>query len=196
MLDVNNFLSNSSEHHPRVQARVLYHGDGLSVFFQVDDRYVRCVHTSHQDHVYEDSCVEFFVQPKADKGYVNFEINCGGTMLVHYNVHRKHGYLPVHDQTELPAEWLNRVEVYHSMPDRVEPEIEEPVQWQLQYNVPFALLAEYVGPLGDLPGQTWRANFFKCADKTSHPHWASWSPIEDGFNFHQPKYFGELRFDR
>ncbi len=195
VLDVDNFLSNSGGHRPKVQARVLYHGEGLSVFFQVDDRYVRCVHPNHQDHVYEDSCVEFFVQPKSDKGYVNFEINCGGAMLVHYNEHKIHDCKPVHDQQELTAEWLSRVEVYHSMPSRIEPEIDEPVQWQLQYNVPFALLGERVGSLGNVAGQTWRANFFKCADLCSRPHWASWSPIKDGFNFHQPKYFGTLRFE-
>ena len=195
VLDVDNFLSNSGGHRPKVQARVLYHDEGLSVFFQVDDRYVRCVHPNHQDHVYEDSCVEFFVQPKSDKGYVNFEINCGGAMLVHYNEHKIHDCKPVHDQQELTAEWLSRVEVYHSMPSRIEPEIDEPVQWQLQYNVPFALLGECVGPLGNVAGQTWRANFFKCADLCSRPHWASWSLIKDGFNFHQPKYFGTLRFE-
>ncbi|MCD6337129.1 MAG: hypothetical protein J7M01_02720, partial [Candidatus Marinimicrobia bacterium] len=36
-------------------------------------------------------------------------------------------------------------------------------------------------------------NLYKCGDKTSHPHWASWSPI-DKLNFHQPKHFGEFVF--
>ena len=24
----------------------------------------------------------------------------------------------------------------------------------------------------------WRANFYKCGDDTSHPHWAAWSPLK------------------
>ena len=37
-------------------------------------------------------------------------------------------------------------------------------------------------------------NFFKCADDSSHPHWASWAPIGEALNFHQPQYFAPLRF--
>ena len=45
------------------------------------------------------------------------------------------------------------------------------------------------------PGVTWRANFYKCADHTSHPHWLSWSVIGSGkFEFHVPEYFGTLEF--
>ena len=31
--------------------------------------------------------------------------------------------------------------------------------------------------MGKYSGQSWTANFFKCAGNTSHPHWASWSSI-------------------
>ena len=54
-----------------------------------------------------------------------------------------------------------------------------------------SLLEAYVGPIGDLSGQTWRANLYKCADHTSHPNWASWSPIQR-LSFHLPEFFGEL----
>ena len=52
----------------------------------------------------------------------------------------------------------------------------------------------YIGTIGDVRGQTWRGNFYKCGDHTSHPHWASWSPIGEQLDFHQPEFFGELRF--
>ena len=41
-------------------------------------------------------------------------------------------------------------------------------------------------------GQVWRANLYKCGDQTSHPHWASWAPIGEALNFHQPGFFGGL----
>jgi hypothetical protein len=89
------------------------------------------------------------------------------------------------------------------MPDKVDPEIAEEKVWQLEYHIPFAVLEEYVGPLGtvgqtptncDVAGQTWRANFYKCAETNSHPHWASWSPLLEGFDFHSPRFFGVLHF--
>ena len=41
----------------------------------------------------------------------------------------------------------------------------------------------------------WRGNAFKCADETSHPHWASWAPIGEALNFHAPGWFGDLDFE-
>jgi cellulose/xylan binding protein with CBM9 domain len=61
--------------------------------------------------------------------------------------------------------------------------------------IPFAMMESYVSATGDPRGQTWRGNLFKCGDETSHPHWASWAPIGQELNFHQPEKFGELRFE-
>ena len=57
-----------------------------------------------------------------------------------------------------------------------------------------ALLVKYAGPLPGMQDQTWRANFYKCGDATSHPHWASWNPIGEKLSFHKPEYFGEIVF--
>ena len=54
---------------PRTRSKVLYDDRGIYVLFRVADRYVRCVRTEHQSHVYRDSCVEFFAQPKPGGGY-------------------------------------------------------------------------------------------------------------------------------
>jgi hypothetical protein len=46
------------------------------------------------------------------------------------------------------------------------------------------------------PGVTWRANFYKCADKTSHPHWLTWAPVNyPKPKFHLPEYFGRIEFE-
>ena len=81
------------------------------------------------------------------------------------------------------------------MPRHVPDEIAQPVEWRLQLAVPVALLEKYVGPLRPLAGSEWQGNLFKCADATSHPHWAAWSAIGDELNFHAPQYFGRLRFE-
>ena len=77
----------------------------------------------------------------------------------------------------------------------VEPEIQEDTDWPLEFFIPFSLLAKYAGPLGEIAGQEWRANFYKCGDRTSHPHWARWAPINGQLNFHQPQFFGQLLFE-
>ena len=79
--------------------------------------------------------------------------------------------------------------VRSTLPRVIEPEIDGPVDWQLAFFIPTALLEKFVGPIGPLAGQEWRANLYKCGDRTSHPHWASWSPV-DALNFHLPHCFG------
>ena len=81
-----------------------------------------------------------------------------------------------------------------SLPALVEPELRDPVEWQLAFYIPLAVLERYLGALGPLGGQSWRANLYKCGDKTSHPHWASWAPLA-ARNFHLPECFGALDFE-
>ena len=80
------------------------------------------------------------------------------------------------------------------MPDIVDPEIEKPTTWVNQLFVPFAVISKYAGELPPIAGEVWRGNFYKCGDKTSHPHWAAWSPVR-ALNFHDPECFGRLQFE-
>ncbi|MBI2434434.1 MAG: carbohydrate-binding family 9-like protein, partial [Candidatus Hydrogenedentes bacterium] len=73
------------EFRPVTQARVLHGKDGLYIHFRVQDQYVLSTRTEYHGEVWKDACAEFFVQPKADRGYFNFEINAGGTMLISYH---------------------------------------------------------------------------------------------------------------
>lgn len=193
-LAIDCFRPESSDHRPHTRSRLLHTGDSLLGLFEVDDRYVRCVHQGFQDPVYEDSCVEVFLQPRPGRGYLNFEMNCGGALLAtHITNHRRvpGGFAAF---TRLRSEDARLVSIRPSLPPIVDPEIDTPVDWRLSFRLPVGLLERYVGLLGDLSGQSWRANLFKCGDRTSHPHWASWSAV-DALNFHLPHCFGRLSFD-
>lgn len=80
-LEIQHFRTESSDHHPRTSARLLYDALGIHGMFRVEDRYLRCLRTQYQDPVWKDSCVEFFAQPMPERGYFNFEFNCGGALL-------------------------------------------------------------------------------------------------------------------
>jgi hypothetical protein len=193
-LHIKSFHPRSSSHRPGVQVRLLYDAAHIYVQFQVDDRFVRSVITQPQGPVCTDSCVEFFFKPRADRGYLNLEVNCGGTFLSSYI--ENHRRIPggFEKFTGVDLSWLARIRCYHSLPDVVDPELTDPCCWRLAYALPVALIEAYTGPLGSLAGQTWRANFYKCGDKTSHPHWGSWAPIGEELNFHQPDTFAPLCF--
>lgn len=193
-ITLRNFVARGSSHQPEVDVRLLWAKCGIYVFFRVHDRFVRCLRTDYQGMVCKDSCVEFFVEPKAKRGYFNFEINCGGTMLLYYIDYpdKKTGRIRI--IAEVPRDLGETVRIYHSMPKVVYPEVEFETAWKIEYFIPFKLFEHYLGPLGRIAGQVWRANFYKCADESSHPHWASWAPLHGKFNFHVPQYFAPIHF--
>jgi hypothetical protein len=110
-------------------------------------------------------------------------------MLFHHQME------PRTDQTWLSDEHIRQVEVAHTLPRIVEPEIETDTTWIVEYRIPFSILSEYhTFPLPEA-GTVWRANLYKCADKTSHPHWLTWAPVDfPSPNFHLPEFFGTLEF--
>ncbi len=193
-LEIAHFRAEGSEHRPRTRCRLAHDASGLAGIFHVEDRYVRAVHGRFGDPVYEDSCVEIFLQPVAGRGYLNFEMSCAGTLRVsHITDHRRvpGGFAAF---TPLSEDEGRLVEIHGSLPRRVDPEIATPLTWQLSFFIPQALFESRVGRLGPLAGQTWRGNLYKCGDRTSHPHWASWTPLPER-NFHLPDCFGELAFE-
>jgi hypothetical protein len=197
-LEIGNFNWEEREdsgHHPHTQARVTYDESYVGLIFRVEDRYVRAVAEKFQDSVCSDSCVEFFVSPIPDlPAYFNFEVNCGGTMLVRRMAsaaEREEGKesIPLTD-----AEWES-IPVATSLPSIVEPELTEPTTWTLEYHLPVALFISYFGVSAPAAGTVWKANFYKCGDLTSHPHWGSWAPVGlPAPSFHVPEFFQPIVF--
>jgi hypothetical protein len=186
------YMGEKPEHFPDTRVKIAHNGKKIFLMFKVVDRYVRAVAQHHQSNVWEDSCVEFFFIPHDDlsEGYFNLEINCGGTLLFHFQTG------PGEDQIVIPPHEYNRIKITHSLPCMVESEIEAPVTWMVACSIPIDILTAYCRVKMPAPGVQWRANFYKCADKTSHPHWLTWSPvIFSKPNFHLPQYFGILKFE-
>ncbi len=190
-LDVARFHARSSPHRPLVRAQLGHSGDHLHLRFTVHDRYVLSRTTVPNGPVCTDSCVEFFVEPLPGLGYFNLEINAGGT------VHCSH----ITDPTEVAGKFagcamldpcdLATIRVATTLPPVIDPEIGTPLDWAMCAHIPIALFARRLGRIPPVPG-TWRANFYKCADHSSHPHWASWAPINERLAFHVPERFGTI----
>lgn len=187
---VDYFFQESSEFHPETRVRLLYEPLGIHGVFQVKDQFVRCLHSEYLDEVWKDACVEFFVKPKVDAGYFNFEMNCGGALLCFYIINPDRD---APDYVPIPLEDGKAVQITTTLPAIIDPEIVTPLTWVLKFFIPFRLLEKYVGSLGSLSGQVWSANFNKCAENNSHPHWATWNPLPYR-NFHSPDHFGRLQF--
>ena len=192
-IDITLYMGKKPEFIPKVQAKLLYDDDYVYAIFRTDDSYVRAVETNNQGSVCRDSCVEFFFTPNLDisTGYFNLETNCIGTALLNYQL------IPWQNIIKLEEAEIKQMNIAHSMPKKViDPEITTPTTWYIEYRLPVEILSRYNKKVEKpAPGVKWRANFYKCADETSKPHWITWSYIDkENPDFHVPQDFGTLEF--
>jgi Carbohydrate-binding family 9 len=194
-LTISGFHPRSGSHKPVTQVRALHDGHALALIFRIEDRYVLARGTAYQSPTHKDSCVEFFVRPLPDCGYFNFEFNAIGTLLLWYIDRPRRPDGSFEHYVAVPADIARTIEVCASLTDPIRDEAPGPLVWSVAARIPLALFEAFTGPLGHLSGQTWPANFYKCADECSHPHWGYWADIGDRLDFHQPERFGEIAFE-
>ncbi len=169
-------------YHPLTAFSIAHSGTHIYIDFFVRCNYLRAVNYKNNSDVYQDSCVEFFVAPKGDTPYWNFEFNCIGTIHAARRFDRHNGELLSDDD-------LARVRRLPSCGTRPFEEVEGLFSWNLVVAIPLDLIGlEYTGQPIAIKG-----NFYKCADATSHPHYLSWSPIDTPQpDFHRPEFFGDI----
>jgi hypothetical protein len=191
-VDITNYMGNTPGFKPEAQAKMMYDDQYIYVIFHVKDRYVRCLTKEINGPVWEDGAVEFFFAPdeKQPLLYFNLETNCGGTPLMHYNL------VPRKESKELTKEDILKIEMAHTLPQIIDPEMKDPVTWTLEYRIPLAMLEKYSKITHPGKGVEWRANFYKIAENSSNPHYITWSLVEnDKPDFHKPEFFGKLIFE-
>lgn len=159
----------------RTHLAVLYHVRGLDL---------RAIAMEDNGPVWEDSCCEMFVADPSDGTYYNFEMNCIGTILAAKRTGRE-------DAHHFSAGELSRI-VRHSTLQRKQHDLSGKIfGWSVAMCIPFDL----IGTDPDKLPPFLRANFYKCGDRTAHPHFLSWNPISvPAPDFHRPEFFGELTF--
>jgi len=187
-LRIQNYLWLDNGYKPDVEARLCYSGRFLYVRFEVAESKIRARFMSFQDPVYKDSCVEFFVDPFPDRklGYINFETNALGTMLVAIGRGRK-------NRVSLTRADFEVIDITAS----IKAPIDGPTGgdfWTLCYRLPLSLFEKYYGEKPG-PGLIAKGNFTKCGDETEFPHYGAWSIINSPQpDFHRPEYFGKIVF--
>jgi hypothetical protein len=190
VLELNNFMGEKPLHFPKTQVKLLYDNNNIFIFFRVEDRYVKAISEKTNDPVWRDSCVEFFFTPNNSmpNAFFNLETNCGGIMYFQFNKDDTKKFIDISD--------CQKIEIYHSLPRQIKNEINKPSVWYISYRLPVEVVAKYCQMQKPCTGAIWKANFYKCADKVSHPHWLTWSFIDNPTpNFHLPQFFGTLEFE-
>ena len=137
------FHPQSRAFRPKTEVKTLYDDANLYVMFRVQDQFVRATYTTYQDPVCRDSCVEFFVMPispeRGAAGYFNVEMNCLGPLLLYYIEDARRTAQGFEKFTKVPQERLRGMTVFHSIAAPMKEELTTPLEWTIEYNLPFSL---------------------------------------------------------
>lgn len=190
-LEITNYMGDKPQFLPTTFAKLLYDEENIYGIFQVNDRFVQCLVQENNGHVSGDSCVEFFFSPENSNPlfYFNLEINCGGVPLLQFVTVPRKEYLFLKERE------ISKVEIAHSLPKKVFPEIEKDTVWTIEFKLPLKILEKYAAITKPKSGVKWTANFYKTASTTSNPHYLTWSKVHNSIpDFHLPQFFGTLVF--
>ncbi|MDR1865109.1 MAG: hypothetical protein LBR08_05995 [Bacteroidales bacterium] len=170
---------------PWVQFRMACSGEEFLLQYQVREKYIRAMASGDNGEVWKDSCVEFFVSPFDDGIYYNFEFNCAGVCLLAAGAGRN-------EREKAPLEIVAEIRRLPSLGRAAFQERKGEAEWNLLLAIPYACLFKH--PQYTTERKSMKANFYKCGDDLTEPHFLSWRPVKtDKPDFHRPEFFGNIR---
>lgn len=179
------------DYKPETKVTILASAEALTLRYHVRGLDLRAEYDCDHGEVWTDSCCEFFLQPEGQSFYYNIEINACGAMTVSSRTARNENVW------KFPAEQMARITRFAPLGRKSFPEKEGMQEWEVGMTIPYALILgmsdeEWKAAGAPVPHHM-RGNFYKCGDKTPHPHFVSWAPITtENPDFHQPAFFGEI----
>lgn len=166
---------------PEVSFRLFHNDAYLFIQYDVREKCTAALETVDGNDVYKDSCVEFFILPEGSDHYYNFEWNAIGTLCMSRRTGR-------HDPVHAPKEVLSSVLTCSTYGRKAFSEIKGDNLWQLRAAIPCSAL--FGDKLESWEGARFRANFYKCGDALSTPHYVTWAPIgAPSPDYHRPEFF-------
>ncbi|MBQ4264467.1 MAG: carbohydrate-binding family 9-like protein [Clostridia bacterium] len=162
------------------KAQLCHDGENLYVRMTAKEKNIRATLTGPLDQVCNDSCLEFFLAPKADDHrYFNFEWNKLCNAYVGFGGERK----------------TRARQILKSPKDIFAPvSFDTADGWGIEYRIPAKFIQMYV-PGFALKGEA-ACNFYKCGDETETVHYLAWAPLtSEKPDYHRRQDFGTLVFE-
>lgn len=162
----------------RMEQKLCYDDTALYVFQRAWESDIRAECSAPLSPVHEDSCMEFFFSLTDDGRYVNFEINPNACMELGFGPNRRERVRLCHKSEQ---------ETFRPVCTRT------PDGWTAEYRIPLSFLRILYPEFSLRSGVSFRANCYKCGDKTVHPHFLAWNAVETAApDFHRPEFFGKM----
>lgn len=171
---------------PEVALSMAYSDHEIFLKYYIKENYFKAEKTETNQRVCEDSCVEFFVSPGDDGIYYNLEFNAIGTCLLGTGTARE-------NSVRATPEIISKIRRLSSAGEKPVKEKVGEYEWTITIAIPFDVFFHH--KVNELKGKTFRANFYKCGDMLTVPHYVTWNSVgTEKPDYHQPAYFGVLKF--
>jgi len=171
---------------PDVSFSIGYTDREILIKYYISEQYFKAEKTETNQMVCEDSCVEFFISPDDDGIYYNLEFNGIGTCLLGTGTGRA-------DSTRADPDIVSKIRRQTSAGKTPVIEKKGAFSWTITIAIPTEVFFRH--KIRGLKGKTFRANFYKCGDKLSVPHFVTWNPVgTEKPDYHRPEYFGIIKF--
>ena len=178
---------NKFPYKPQVDFRIAHDDSLLFIKFYVKENHPLAKRSEPNSATHRDSCVEFFIDPMRDGNYYNFEFNCIGTTHLAYGPARS-------TRNFIPKEKIiDEIKTWSTMGDQPFEEKSGKFEWEMVIVIPATIFTYNEG--FNFSNLIANANFYKCGDDTTKPHYLSWNPVKTkNPDFHRPEFFGTLNF--
>jgi hypothetical protein len=174
------------DYKPDVALSIAYSDNEIYLKYFIKEKYFKAEKTDPNQMVCEDSCVEFFVSPEDDGVYYNMEFNAIGTCLLGVGTDRT-------SSTRVNPGIISKIRRLTTAGSEPFTEKTGEFVWAITIAIPFEVFFRH--KITDLKGKIFRANFYKCGDKLTVPHYVTWNPVAtEQPDYHQPEHFGLLKF--
>jgi len=189
-IEINEFPWDTTDSKQSTVVRSLYDDDALYLQYFAEDGHIHAETTDLNGPVWEDSCVELFaaIEPKRRPHYVNFEVNCVGTLHLGFGPDRRERDLITADRAET-------IQIETSVDGPTKEASPDDEEWWVAAALPFKTLAAFTGAtVSPSEGTVWQGNFHRLGG-TADPWFGAWSPVDTPEpDYHQPTEFGRLIF--
>jgi hypothetical protein len=174
------------DYKPDVAISIAYSDTEILLKYYITESYFKAEKTETNQMVCEDSCVEFFVSPADDGIYYNMEFNAIGTCLLGAGRDRA-------SSKRVDPGIVSKIRRLSTVGTEPFSEKKGEYSWAITIAIPFEVFFRH--QIKELRGRKFRANFYKCGDKLTVPHYVTWNPVgTEKPDYHQPEYFGLLKF--
>ncbi len=171
---------------PTVNFRIAHDDTHIYLKYQVHEKNIVAKAVEHNGSVWKDSCVEFFLALENDGLFYNFEFNCIGKILLGVGSTGQ-------DRVLADTTIINRIKVTSTLGTEPFAEKKGEFEWVLTAIIPLDSFFKH--SIKNLSDKTCRANFYKCGDELTTPHFVAWNNIKtEKPNFHTPQFFGQIHF--